>query len=90
MAFPLNSCFLTLESVYGDEGRGFGRNDPGVEVGQLVRFQVAAEDLRVEGERERPRDEVAKGLGSRELPVIMSASNGEGKIRCCKTGCVNV
>ena len=52
MAFPLNSCFLTLESVYGDEGRGFGRNDPGVEVGQLVRFQVAAEDLRVEGERD--------------------------------------
>ena len=37
---------LTLEAVYGDEGRGFGRNDPGVEVGQLVRLQVAPEDLK--------------------------------------------
>ena len=41
----------TLEAVYGDEGRGFGRNDPGVEVGQLVRLQIAAEDLK--GDRER-------------------------------------
>ena len=38
--------WLTLEAVNGDEGRGFGRNDPGVEVGKLVRLQVAAEDLK--------------------------------------------
>ena len=35
-----------MEAVNGDEGRGFGRNDPGVEVGKLVRLQVAAEDLK--------------------------------------------
>ena len=32
--------------MYGDEGGGFGGNDPGVEVGQLVRLQVAAQDLK--------------------------------------------
>ena len=35
-----------MEAVNGDEGRGFGRNDPGVEVRKLVRLQVAAEDLK--------------------------------------------
>ena len=42
-----------MESVYGDEGGGFGGNDPGVEVGQLVRLQVAAQDLKERrGQRE--------------------------------------
>ena len=46
LKFACRAGLLTLEAVNGDEGRGFGRNDPGVEVGKLVRLQVAAEDLK--------------------------------------------
>lgn len=46
--FSVSFLFLTLESVYGDEGAGFGRNDFGIEVGKVGGVQVPAEHFHLE------------------------------------------
>ncbi len=53
---PALAHTLTLESVYGHEGAGLGRQHPGVEVGQLGRVQVGPQHLHLEEERPQLAD----------------------------------